>query len=218
MKSSESDSVYTPNFALIRARKLRGLTQTQLAGEIGTTYVNVCRWEHGKVPGHYFRRQLCDFFSMSPEDLFPQSFSDPTSESASGERKADEGVSDPDQMMRKLSQVLRSAKQAPRVERGERHEGNEQMNLIAQIEIDMRRVELERQKLQLEKAIRQDQREKLEHLRDLLEKVTEIVEALEPDADPTTKARYVRDLFLQLVDQESEDIDEPPSMSMREAR
>jgi transcriptional regulator with XRE-family HTH domain len=59
---------------LRRERLKRSLSQPEIAGEIGTTYVNISRWEHGNhLPTPYFRRKLCEFFNMSTEELFPGS-------------------------------------------------------------------------------------------------------------------------------------------------
>ena len=55
---------------LIEARSERGLSQLQVAERIGTTHVNVSRWERGVTkPSPYFRLRLCDLFSKSEEDL-----------------------------------------------------------------------------------------------------------------------------------------------------
>src|SRR5436305_9118039 len=57
-------------------RLKRSLSQEELAEKIGTTYVNINRWERGKhQPTHYFRRKLCEFFAMSLQELMPGSIS-----------------------------------------------------------------------------------------------------------------------------------------------
>ena len=52
------------------ARLVRNLTQEQLATEIGSTKVNISRWERGEiVPSLYYRRKLCDLFALTPQEL-----------------------------------------------------------------------------------------------------------------------------------------------------
>ena len=54
------------------ARLKHNLSQAELAEKIGTTSVNVSRWERGFTsPSPYYRRQLCELFQMSAEELFP---------------------------------------------------------------------------------------------------------------------------------------------------
>ena len=51
-------------------RELRGLTQSQVAEHIGTTQINVSRWENGNtLPSPYYRQQLSDFFGKSIQEL-----------------------------------------------------------------------------------------------------------------------------------------------------
>ncbi|MDQ2714897.1 MAG: tetratricopeptide repeat protein [Chloroflexota bacterium] len=60
----------TPNVQLKRARIERCLSQSQLAGQIGTTSHNVSRWERGiTTPGPHFRQKLCAFFEKQPQEL-----------------------------------------------------------------------------------------------------------------------------------------------------
>ncbi len=60
-----------PNNVLKAARTKRDLSQAELAEEIGTTGVNVSRWERGLTsPGPYYRRKLCKLFQMPSEELF----------------------------------------------------------------------------------------------------------------------------------------------------
>src|SRR5579884_4138419 len=59
-----------PNQALRSQRKLHYWTQSQVAEKIGTTTVNVNRWESGiTFPSLYFRQKLCDLFGKSAEEL-----------------------------------------------------------------------------------------------------------------------------------------------------
>jgi tetratricopeptide (TPR) repeat protein/DNA-binding XRE family transcriptional regulator len=58
------------NRLLRRQREWRQMTQAELAEKIGTSEVNISRWENGTTfPGPYYRRKLCEFFGMSPEEL-----------------------------------------------------------------------------------------------------------------------------------------------------
>src|SRR5205085_9048244 len=60
----------TPNRLLSSQRKLRYWTQSQVAEQLGTTTVNVNRWERGLTsPSLYFRQKLCDLFGKSAEEL-----------------------------------------------------------------------------------------------------------------------------------------------------
>jgi transcriptional regulator with XRE-family HTH domain len=60
----------TPNIQLQQARKRRNMRQEDVAAVIGTTPVNVSRWEKGVTfPSFRFRHELCKFFSMSMEEL-----------------------------------------------------------------------------------------------------------------------------------------------------
>lgn len=55
---------------LIEARTARGLSQQDLAERIGTTHVNVSRWERAITrPSPYFRRKLCTLFGKTEEEL-----------------------------------------------------------------------------------------------------------------------------------------------------
>src|SRR5690242_15559656 len=59
-----------PNILLRQARDEEKLTQQELADKIGTTALNVGRWEGGKVfPNPYFRHKLCEFFKKSDKEL-----------------------------------------------------------------------------------------------------------------------------------------------------
>jgi transcriptional regulator with XRE-family HTH domain len=60
----------TPNHLLRNQRILHYWTQSQVAEKVGTTTVNVNRWESGLTsPGLYFRQKLCDLFEKSAEEL-----------------------------------------------------------------------------------------------------------------------------------------------------
>lgn len=59
-----------PNQKLQQERLSRHWSQQELAGRLGTTKVNVSRWERGITsPGPYFRHQLCLLFDKTPEEL-----------------------------------------------------------------------------------------------------------------------------------------------------
>src|SRR5712691_6738201 len=59
-----------PRWRLIEARNLRDWSQHEVADRIGTTTVNISRWERGITkPGPYFRRKLCALFGKSEEEL-----------------------------------------------------------------------------------------------------------------------------------------------------
>jgi ABC-type branched-subunit amino acid transport system substrate-binding protein/transcriptional regulator with XRE-family HTH domain len=65
-KSSQAFS----NHKLITARFQRHLSQQEVADLIGTTRVNVSRWECGVTcPSPYFRQQLCTLFEKNAEEL-----------------------------------------------------------------------------------------------------------------------------------------------------
>ena len=59
-----------PNWQLKAARERRRWSQQDLADLLKITPNTVSRWERGvNVPGPYFRRQLCELFGLSAEDL-----------------------------------------------------------------------------------------------------------------------------------------------------
>ena len=59
-----------PRTRLTEARKQRKLSQKQLAERLGTTYVNVSRWERGITrPGPYFQQRLVQLFGKTEEEL-----------------------------------------------------------------------------------------------------------------------------------------------------
>jgi tetratricopeptide (TPR) repeat protein/transcriptional regulator with XRE-family HTH domain len=63
----------TPPQARVRLTETRvsyNLSQQEVADKVGTTHVNVSRWERGITrPNPYFRRKLCSFFHKSEEEL-----------------------------------------------------------------------------------------------------------------------------------------------------
>jgi transcriptional regulator with XRE-family HTH domain len=66
----KNDSKYPLDLHLRRAREDRGWSQQDLAKEIGTTSVNVSRWEHGShFPNPHFRQLLCQAFGQTPAEL-----------------------------------------------------------------------------------------------------------------------------------------------------
>lgn len=59
-----------PRLGLTEARMQRSWSQQEVADRIGTTHVNVSRWERGITrPNPYFRRKLCALFGKSEEEL-----------------------------------------------------------------------------------------------------------------------------------------------------
>lgn len=58
------------NNQLRRERELRGWSQARVAEEIGTTALNISRWERGiSMPYPHFREQLCALFGKDAEAL-----------------------------------------------------------------------------------------------------------------------------------------------------
>jgi len=59
-----------PNLLIQEARLARGWTQQEVANRVGTTVVNVSRWERGVTsPNPYFRQKLCALFEKDAEEL-----------------------------------------------------------------------------------------------------------------------------------------------------
>jgi tetratricopeptide (TPR) repeat protein/transcriptional regulator with XRE-family HTH domain len=59
-----------PRLRLTQARTDRHWSQHEVAERIGTTHINVSRWERGMTrPGPYFRRRLCQLFGKTEEEL-----------------------------------------------------------------------------------------------------------------------------------------------------
>src|SRR6266700_1543722 len=70
MPNRKHVSVKTVNQRLIDERHQRQWSQQELANLIGTTPVNVSRWERGVTsPSPYFRQQLCTLLGKSPYEL-----------------------------------------------------------------------------------------------------------------------------------------------------
>ena len=58
------------NSRLHDARLERGWSQQHLAKLVGTTFVNISRWENGSnFPIPYFRQKLCEIFGKTPAEL-----------------------------------------------------------------------------------------------------------------------------------------------------
>ena len=59
-----------PRVRLTEARVSLALSQQEVAEKIGTTHVNVSRWERGITkPNPYFRRKLCQLFGKTAQEL-----------------------------------------------------------------------------------------------------------------------------------------------------
>jgi len=55
---------------LIDERKRRQWSQQEVADRLGTTRINISRWEQGQTtPGPYFRAKLCELFGKRPHEL-----------------------------------------------------------------------------------------------------------------------------------------------------
>jgi tetratricopeptide (TPR) repeat protein/DNA-binding XRE family transcriptional regulator len=66
-----------PRIHLTEVRNNRGLSQQEVAELIGSTHVNVSRWERGITrPSPYFRRKLCALFGKTEAELDLLVFSD----------------------------------------------------------------------------------------------------------------------------------------------
>jgi uncharacterized membrane protein/DNA-binding XRE family transcriptional regulator len=58
------------NYRLREARERRGWSQERVAEQIGTTMVNVSRWERGySTPSPYFREKLCQLYGKEAQEL-----------------------------------------------------------------------------------------------------------------------------------------------------
>jgi tetratricopeptide (TPR) repeat protein/DNA-binding XRE family transcriptional regulator len=70
MQAAEMAPQPRARWLLIEARNQRGWSQQEMADLIGTTHVNVSRWERGITrPTPYFRRKLCTLFGKSEQEL-----------------------------------------------------------------------------------------------------------------------------------------------------
>ncbi len=59
-----------PRLGLIQARKDRGWSQEELAARVGTSVVNISRWENNVTrPSPRFRRMLCEALGKTPAEL-----------------------------------------------------------------------------------------------------------------------------------------------------
>src|SRR5215469_6137360 len=59
-----------PNSILKHERELRGWSQARVAEELGTTALNVGRWERGiSMPYPHFREKLCRLFGKDAREL-----------------------------------------------------------------------------------------------------------------------------------------------------
>jgi len=55
---------------LVDARRAQGWSQQEVAERIGTTHVNISRWERGLTcPGPYYRCKLCSLYTKSEQEL-----------------------------------------------------------------------------------------------------------------------------------------------------
>lgn len=60
----------TPRLRLTQERILHKLSQRELANLLGTSNVNISRWERGLTrPGPYFRQKLCALYGKSEQEL-----------------------------------------------------------------------------------------------------------------------------------------------------
>ncbi len=70
MPVAENGPQPQPRVRLAEARLSRGWSQQEVAHQIGTTYVNVSRWERGVTkPTPYFRRKLSHLFGKTEQEL-----------------------------------------------------------------------------------------------------------------------------------------------------
>jgi tetratricopeptide (TPR) repeat protein/DNA-binding XRE family transcriptional regulator len=70
MKMQIPKTTPPPRWRLAEARTERKWSQQEVAGLIGTSYVNISRWERGITrPNPYFRRKLCALFRKSEQEL-----------------------------------------------------------------------------------------------------------------------------------------------------
>ncbi|HYT42177.1 MAG TPA: helix-turn-helix transcriptional regulator, partial [Methylomirabilota bacterium] len=68
--ASEDKKFSRPLSRLKQERELRAWTQSDVAERVGTTQVNVSRWEKGiTVPSPYYRQKLGELFNKSIQEL-----------------------------------------------------------------------------------------------------------------------------------------------------
>jgi tetratricopeptide (TPR) repeat protein/transcriptional regulator with XRE-family HTH domain len=66
----QHESQNAPRTLLVEARLQKGWSQRELADQVGTTYVNISRWERNQTrPSPYFRSKLCKLFGKTEEEL-----------------------------------------------------------------------------------------------------------------------------------------------------
>jgi transcriptional regulator with XRE-family HTH domain len=89
MPTKNTSAKFLINRKLQEERLQRGWTQQEVADRVGTTVINVSRWERGvTTPGPYFRQQLCLLFEkdmaalglLPPEDAPAQEETTPQSQ------------------------------------------------------------------------------------------------------------------------------------------
>src|SRR5256884_10005556 len=83
---------------LKQERERRAWTQSEVAERIGTTQINVSRWENGvTTPGPYYRQRLGELFGKSIQQLgfIPESSKDRNEEVASFSDTPDSPTSTP---------------------------------------------------------------------------------------------------------------------------
>ncbi len=205
-------------------REARGWTQEDLMSEVGAlTIPTVSRWETGiTFPSPHYRKKLCEVFNMKFDELFPELPPDPPLQLIHDNAKTSDDSPGFDQTMEKVVQTLRSAPQAKQTEQRETRESNEQGSSVVQIELEVRQLELKRQQLQFEKekreSEREDERKELEHVRHLAEELIEFIGMLEPDADPATKAQYLRIWLPQWLGKDNKEIEQIALIRLRRER
>src|SRR5437870_3282915 len=69
--TSKAKNYARPSVPRLRQERVRrGWTQSEVAERIGSTRVNISRWENGMiVPGPYYRQRLSDLFGKSIQEL-----------------------------------------------------------------------------------------------------------------------------------------------------
>src|SRR6266567_7863336 len=69
--ASEAKKFSRPVFSRLRQeREQRALTQSEVAERLGTTQINISRWENGiTVPSPFYRQKLGELFGKSIQEL-----------------------------------------------------------------------------------------------------------------------------------------------------